>query len=108
MIRYPLTLLQCSSISDGAATVILASEKFVAKHKLHCRAVEILGMSLVSDSPQTFKGDHVDLIGYEMTKRCLAQALLLSNKTISDVDVVELHDANAVQELATYEALGLC
>ena len=65
-------------------------------------------MALVTDTNKTFSGDHIDLVGNDMTNRCIKIVLEESKLTIKDVNVIELHDSNSVQELLTYEALGLC
>lgn len=65
-------------------------------------------MALVTDTNKTFSGDHIDLVGNDMTSRCIKMVLAESKLTIKDVNVIELHDSNSVQELLTYEALGLC
>lgn len=65
-------------------------------------------MSLVTDVAQTFTGSHIDLVGSDMTKRCVQKALQEARLKISQINVVELHDSNSVQELLAYEALGLC
>ena len=64
-------------------------------------------MQLVTDTQQTFKGSHRDLVGCDMTKRCVSKTLDEAKMTIKDIDVIELHDSNTVQELLTYEALEL-
>lgn len=50
----PLTKLQCCPTSDGAAAAILMSERFVKAHGLESKAVEILGMEMVTDLDTTF------------------------------------------------------
>jgi len=50
----PLTKLQCCPTSDGAAAAIVASEAFVEQHGLRAKAVEILGMAMVTDLPSSF------------------------------------------------------
>lgn len=49
-----MTKLQCCPTSDGAAAVILASEKFVIEHDLQDHAVEFLAAALTGDSANTF------------------------------------------------------
>ena len=49
MIHAPLTKLQCSPTSDGAACAIVASERFVDEHGLWDQAVEIAGQAMVTD-----------------------------------------------------------
>ena len=43
-----------------------------------------------------------------MTKRAAETLFSKAGASVADVDVVELHDCFAANELITYEALGLC
>ena len=99
MIAYPLRLHDCSLISDGAAAVILSSEK-------EKDAVELLATSSVSDYLNIVdsKRDNYFLDGAaEATKRALHQA----NLTIDDIQVAEVHDCFTITELLLYSAIGL-
>jgi sterol carrier protein 2 len=109
MIFAPLTKLQCSPTSDGAACVIVASEQFVAARGLAGRAVEIAGMALATDPATSFDAetDCMKLVGYDMTRRAAELAFAESRLEPADVDVVELHDCFSANELISYEALGL-
>ena len=53
-------------------------------------------MALVTDTNKTFSGDHIDLVGNDMTNRCIKIVLEESKLTIKDVNVIELHDSNSV------------
>jgi len=109
MIHDPLTKLQCSPTSDGSAAAIVCSEEFVREHGLEDRAVEIVAQAMVTDTPATFSGSMIDLVGADMTRQATRQ--IFSNGhglSISDVDVIELHDCFSANELITYEAMGLC
>ncbi|XP_067937880.1 sterol carrier protein 2-like [Watersipora subatra] len=109
MIHDPLTKLQCSPTSDGAAAVILASEPFVKKHGLESKAVEILAQEMVTDTPSTFESNSVmNIVGYDMSKMAADKVYKCSGVKPDDIDVVELHDCFSTNELITYEALGLC
>ncbi|NXC18420.1 NLTP protein, partial [Corythaeola cristata] len=104
-----LTILQCCPTSNGAAAAILASEEFVKKHKLEPKAVEILAQVMATDYPSTFeKNSCIKLIGYDMTKKAAEKCFEKAGLKPTDVDVIELHDCFSVNELITYEALGLC
>ncbi|KAF2884087.1 hypothetical protein ILUMI_22055 [Ignelater luminosus] len=104
-----LTKLQCCPTSDGAAAVIVASEKFVEQHNLKDKAVEIVGMEMATDLPSTFSEKScIKLVGYDMTKLAANRLFEKANRKRSDVQVIELHDCFSVNELLTYEALGLC
>ncbi|XP_012281435.1 non-specific lipid-transfer protein [Orussus abietinus] len=105
----PLTKLQCCPTSDGAAAVVLANENFVRRHRLESQAIEIVAMEMATDLPSTFaERSGIKLIGYDMTRRAAQKAFADSMYRPMDVDVVELHDCFSVNELITYEALGLC
>ena len=104
----PLTKLQCCPTSEGAGTVIVASEEFVKRHNLQAQAIEIV-MAMATDLPSTFESEScVDLVGFQMTKMAAAQAMREAGVTPNDVNVIELHDCFSANELISYEALGLC
>ncbi|GIH04793.1 putative lipid-transfer protein Ltp1/thiolase [Rhizocola hellebori] len=109
MIHEPLTKLQCSPTSDGAAAAILASERFVNEHGLADRAIEIAAQEMVTDTTATFDDrSAISIVGAQMSKLAAQRVYQKSGLTIADVDVIELHDCFSVNELLTYEALGMC
>ncbi|MHA6759605.1 lipid-transfer protein [Streptacidiphilus sp. PAMC 29251] len=108
-IHAPLTKLQCSPTSDGAAAAVVASERFVRQHGLEERAVEILGQAMTTDSEESFaSGSCIDVVGTPMSRAAARAVFQQSGLGIEDVDVVELHDCFSINELLTYEALGMC
>jgi sterol carrier protein 2 len=108
MVFDPLTKLQCCPTSDGAGAAILCSEDFVKQHGLQGKAVEILGMAMTTDTESSFSDSSIKLIGSDMTKDAARKVYEQSGYGPEDIDVVELHDCFAANELITYEALGLC
>ena len=109
MIHEPLTKLQCSPTSDGAAAVIVASERFVDEHDLWDQAIEIAGQAMVTDLKSSFDehADCITIVGYDMSKEAARRAYEEAEVGPEDVQVVELHDCFSANELITYEALGL-
>ncbi|MBE1496129.1 acetyl-CoA acetyltransferase [Amycolatopsis lexingtonensis] len=110
MVYEPLgmTRLMCSPTSDGSAAAVLASERFVDEHDLGGRAVEIVGQAVVTDLPSTFEaGTARALVGVDMTTAAAERVYAQAGFGPADVDVIELHDCFAPNELLTYEALGL-
>ncbi|MFG2830523.1 lipid-transfer protein [Streptomyces sp. NPDC048434] len=108
-IHRPLTKLQCSPTSDGAAAAVVASERFVREHGLADRAVEIAAQAMTTDTEESFSsGSCIDAVGKPMTRAAARQVFAASGLGIEDVDVIELHDCFSVNELLTYEALGMC
>ncbi|CAF0866132.1 unnamed protein product [Rotaria sordida] len=110
MIYEPLTKLQCCPTSDGSAAAVIVSESFIQKHPdVKKNAVEILAIEMATDLPSTFdSNDCMRIVGYDMAKRAAQKAYAKAGIKPSDVQVVELHDCFSVNELITYEALGLC
>eukprot|EP00004_Rigifila_ramosa_P009225 TRINITY_DN20710_c0_g1_i1.p2 TRINITY_DN20710_c0_g1~~TRINITY_DN20710_c0_g1_i1.p2 ORF type:complete len:422 (+),score=105.26 TRINITY_DN20710_c0_g1_i1:45-1268(+) len=105
----PLTKLQCCPTSDGAAAAILCSQEFVEKHNLQANAVEIIGMSMCTDSPAALESKSmISLVGYDMAKKAAETVYAQSGLGPKDIQVIELHDCFSCNELITYEALGLC
>ncbi|WP_431999200.1 lipid-transfer protein [Streptomyces sioyaensis] len=108
-IHRPLTRLQCSPTSDGAAAAVVVSERFVAEHGLADRAVEIAAQAMTTDTGDSFAaGSCIDVVGRPMSRAAARQAYAAGGLGIEDVDVIELHDCFSVNELLTYEALGMC
>ncbi|MEV8637936.1 lipid-transfer protein [Streptosporangium sp. NPDC051023] len=108
-IHEPLTRSQCSPTSDGAGAAVVVSERFVREHGLQDRAVEILAQALVTDTGQAFDaGSDIDVVGVPMTRAAGVQVFAEAGLTVEDVDVIELHDCFSINEILTYEGLGMC
>ncbi|GAA3959811.1 lipid-transfer protein [Actinomadura viridis] len=108
MIYDPLTKLQCSPTSDGAAAAIVVSERFVDEHDLGDRAVEIAGQHIATDTPDSFAGgSSIQVVGFGCSQRAARRAMEEAGVGIDEVDVIELHDCFSANELITYEALGM-
>ncbi|MCU7724407.1 lipid-transfer protein [Actinoplanes sp. KI2] len=98
----PLTRTQCSPLSDGAAAAVVVSERTA-------RAVEIVSQRMVTDTAESFAGGSaIAVVGAPMTRRATAEVLADAGVGIDDIDVIELHDCFSINELLTYEAMGLC
>lgn len=103
-----LTRTQCSPTSDGSAAAVVASESFVEDNGLADQAVEIVGQALVTDLRSTFEDrSMITLVGADMSRTAARQVYERAAITPDDVDVIELHDCFAPNELLTYEALAL-
>jgi acetyl-CoA acetyltransferase len=100
-------LMACPPTCGGAATV-LVSERFADKHGIS-KQVRIAAQAMTTDTPATFNaGDMMQLVGYDMARDAAKQVYESAGVGPADIDVVELHDCFAHNELITYEALGLC
>jgi acetyl-CoA acetyltransferase len=103
-----MTRLMACPPTCGAAAAILVSEKFAKQHGLRAD-VRIRAQSMTTDTPSTFDaGDMMQVVGSDMAKAAAKQVYEAAGVGPGDLDVVELHDCFAHNELITYEALGLC
>ncbi|MET7721295.1 lipid-transfer protein [Streptomyces mirabilis] len=109
VVHRPLTKLQCSPTSDGAAAAVVVSERFLERHEPARQAVQIVAQAMTTDTEESFaSGSCVDVVGQPMSREAARQVYERSGLGIDDVDVVELHDCFSINELLTYEALGMC
>jgi acetyl-CoA acyltransferase len=92
-ISGPLTMPMCSPITDGAACLVLASERWARRHAP--RAPRLRACSLGSAGPGN------------LTRRTAHRAYEQADIEPADLDLVELHDATASAELILLEQLGL-
>jgi acetyl-CoA C-acetyltransferase len=103
MIADPLRLHDCSLVTDGsAAVVIMKTENALKAGK---RVVEIAGLGHVNERlPISVRPNMYDLMaGKEAVRRAFTEA----KTTISEVDIVEVHDCFTINQLLCTEALGL-
>ena len=96
----PLTLPMCSPIGDGAAAVILVSERKARELGLRSK-VRVAASALVSGWDFTQPGESVGALAAQ-------QAYAEAGLGPDDLSCIELHDASAPSELVAYEYLGLC
>lgn len=103
-----LTRLMACPPTCGAAAAVLVSEKF-AKGQGARRDVFIAAQAMTTDRPDSFDShDMMQLVGYGMSASAARMAYEQAGLGPEDLDVIELHDCFAQNELITYEALGLC
>lgn len=99
----PLTLLMCCPTGDGAAVVVLASER--ARNRLDAgRAARVAASVLHSGQVEEgFRDMTKPEITYQSARDAYAQAGIEPH----DLDMIEFHDAFSIAELVYYEAFGL-
>jgi len=103
-----LTRLMACPPTCGAAAAVICSDAFAQKHGLN-RSVRIKAQAMTTDKPVTFDAqDMREVVGFSMARDAAQQVYAQAGIGPQDVDVVELHDCFAQNELITYEALGLC
>lgn len=103
-----LTRLMACPPTCGAAAAIVVSEDFARRHGLRTDVL-IAAQSLTTDRPSSFDTrDMIRLVGFDMTREGARQVYEQAGVGPQDIDVIELHDCFAQNELLTYEGLGLC
>lgn len=108
MIPGVMTRLMACPPTCGAAAALLVSENFARKHGCSV-AVWIAAQAMTTDTSSTFDShDMMRVVGYDMSQEAARQTYEVAGIGPDDVDVVELHDCFAHNELLSYEALGLC
>ena len=98
----PLTLLMCSSISDGAAAAVLCTSDRVARFTSK-KPIQIASCVLRSGEYRLVDDERAD----SATTTALA-AYQQAGIGPGELQAIELHDAMAPAELMLYERLGLC
>ncbi len=101
MIADPIRLFHCSTISDGAASVLLSADP----KKYTDTPVFIKGMGVAHDYLLAIEREDPTFL--LCSKRAADQAYKEAGKSPKDVDIVEVHDAFTPVEPMCYEALGL-
>ena len=103
-----MTRLMACPPTCGAAAAVLVSEDFAKKRGLKTD-VYIAAQAMTTDRPSTFDSmDMMRVVGYDMSREAAQKVYAQAGIGPADLDVVELHDCFAHNELITYEALGLC
>ena len=103
-----MTRLMACPPTCGAAAALICSEDFAARHGLRAD-VQIRAQAMSTDGPATFESqDMRELVGFSMARSAARQVYEAAGVGPQELDVVELHDCFAHNELITYEALDLC
>jgi sterol carrier protein 2 len=103
-----LTRLMACPPTCGAAAAVLVSEKHAKANGLRTD-VYIAAQAMTTDRPDSFEShDMMALVGHGMSRAAAGRVYEQAGIGPEDLDVVELHDCFAQNELITYEALGLC
>src|SRR4029453_9456087 len=94
-----MTRLMACPPTCGAAAAVLVSGAFARRRHLG-PAVSIAGQAMTTDTPDTFAAaDMMQLVGYGMTQAAAKAVYEVAAIGPEDVDVVELHDCFAHNEL---------
>lgn len=102
MVADPLGMLDCSTVADGAAAVVLASAG--SARELGGRLVRIAGSAVATDSLALH--GRQDPLWLEAAARSAAVALRGAYVTQHDIQVLELSDPHGIAAALALEACG--
>ncbi len=102
MVAYPLGLMDCSPVSDGAASVVLCAAE--QAKKFTDKPVRIIGSGQASDT-LALHGRR-DICTLDATVHAAKMAYQQANITPKDIDFAEVHDCFTIAEICAIEDLG--
>jgi acetyl-CoA C-acetyltransferase len=103
LVADPLTLLDCSPITDGASAVILCPVE-LAKKITKKPIVKIIASAQASDTIALHS--RKDITWLNATAEASKKAYQMADKTPKDIDIAEVHDCFTIAEICVTEALG--
>jgi acetyl-CoA C-acetyltransferase len=102
MVAYPLGLMDCSPVSDGAASIVLcAAEK---ARKFTDKPVKIIASGQASDT-LALHGRR-DICTLDATVHAAKMAYGQAGISAKDIDFAEVHDCFTIAEICAIEDLG--
>jgi acetyl-CoA acetyltransferase len=109
MVAWPLTTMMSCPIGDGAAVAIVGTKSLAKKLRPGRPVVGVVGSTLRSE---TYEPGHLfqgPVVGpARMTVDASRAVYEESGIGPADLDLVQVHDAFAIEELEYYELLGVC
>ena len=102
MVADPLRLLDCSPITDGAACVILASEK--KAKEFTDSPIYITGSGQASGTIALHNRERISVV--DSTINASKEAYKRAGVQAKDIQVAEVHDAFTIGEILAIEGLG--
>ncbi|HET9014800.1 MAG TPA: thiolase domain-containing protein [Thermomicrobiaceae bacterium] len=102
MVADPLTLYDCSPISDGAAAVVVVAADVAERFARP--GVRVLGFGQASDSLALYK--HAELTTLPAARRAAERAYRMAGLGPTDVNLAEVHDCFTIAEIVATEDLG--
>ncbi len=103
MVADPLTILDSSPVSDGAACVVLASSD-VAK-KLKKPLIKIVGSGAATDALALHQRE--DITTLRAVKHAAESAYTMAELKPTDIHLAEVHDCFTIAEICIVEELGI-
>jgi len=103
MVADPLRILDCSPITDGAASVIICPVEMA--RKMNKPVIKVIGTGHATD--MIALNQRKDITWLESTYQAGRQAYDMADKKPEDIDLLEVHDCFTIAEICVIEALGM-
>jgi acetyl-CoA acetyltransferase len=100
-IAWPMTLFDCSPVSDGAAMALLVSEDLAKAFS--DSPIYLIGSGQASDGALP---ERKTLTGIPAAEKAGQQAYEMAGLTVDDIDLAEVHDCFTIAEIMASEDLG--
>src|SRR5437764_5789561 len=101
----PLKVSDCSQITDGAASVVLVSGKYLDKiGRDRNKTARLFGYGHTTDYLPL---DKKDAPTFSIARKAAEKAFRMANLTPRDLQGAEVHDCFSITEIVAYEILGL-
>ncbi|MPM54719.1 hypothetical protein SDC9_101499 [bioreactor metagenome] len=104
MIADPLSIYDCSLVSDGAVFVVLAASEIAEKYQPKQRIVDIVGSGHAGDA--LLVAAKKSLTSFSATKAAASQAYSQADLRPADIDFAEVHDCFTITQIINTEDLG--
>jgi len=101
MIAWPMSLYDCSPVSDGAACALLVAEELAGE--FNDTPLYIIGSGQASDGALT---DRSSLSHIPAAVEAAGKAYQMAGLTPDDIDFAEVHDCFTIAEIMASEDLG--
>ena len=102
MVAYPLGLMDCSPVTDGAASVVLCAAEKAKEYT--SKPVKIIGSGQGSDTLALHS--RRDICTLDATVHAAKMAYKQANLTAKNINVAEVHDCFTIAEICAIEDLG--
>jgi acetyl-CoA C-acetyltransferase len=103
-IADPLTIYDCSLVSDGAAAVLIVPLERAAEFT--GKPIRVLGIAQASDCVALDRKDSITT--FSAVKASAQKAYKMAGVGPRDIDLAEVHDCFTIAEIVAIEDLGFC
>jgi acetyl-CoA C-acetyltransferase len=101
-VAEPLTVYDCSLISDGAAAVVIVPLEQAARYRSRCAKV----LAVVQTSDHVALDRKADITVFPAVKAAGEKAYEIAGLSPQQIDLAELHDCFTIAEIVASEDLG--